>query len=222
MEWKKDLQVWFCSHMVSVLGMIWKRRGLGFLCPWVGDAEWVVFSACMFPLSFCCVFQIFCHKILSIAVGVLLHRWNSLQQKAHWLRKLSIMGERGLSLRKIIWKHVHMEACSHLHWNQSKLQAVASKLQLVESCSCPASHLPMKIIRCFCQCSSLHMPVLAYLARVGRHDCVHFQEDEAWEQNMHQQRRGEGKTWVLLVGLGLPFWSRNLGLTVCAHCWLSK
>lgn len=36
---------------------------------------------------------------------------------------------------------------------------------------------------------------------------------------MHKQRRGKGKTWVLLVGLGLLFWSRNPGLTVCIRCW---
>jgi len=36
------------------------------------------------------------------------------------------------------------EAYSRPHGNQSKLQAVASKLQLVESCSCPASHLPQE------------------------------------------------------------------------------
>lgn len=36
------------------------------------------------------------------------------------------------------------EVYSCLHGDQSKLQAVSSKLQLVESCSCPASHLPQE------------------------------------------------------------------------------
>lgn len=151
--------------------------------------------------SFHCVFQIFCHKISWIACGVL-----SLSETP--CKRRQIDPELDQKWEKIdIIEEDHLntaEVYSCLHGNWSKLQAVASKLQLVESCSVLQVIFFRKILLLSAQLFARACPGLP--GRVGRFHCVHSQQDTSLGANhAHPSSHCRSSTNTTEVGVR-PRW----------------